>query len=246
MKITSVTESTWKSILDKLITPIPIKQIKDLPTYCLGAKEIVIVDKNSIEPILDGLNLEKVLGFDTETRTSFRKGESYPISLIQIATNKTCYLFHSKIIGSFDCLKKVLESETIIKIGIGLSDDINKLKLRHSINLSCTVDVNKWFKKLGKKHQLGAKQFIAKILQLDLQKSKKVSMSNWSLLPLKKRQIKYAAEDAAAPLDAFMHLISIFSIFREYIPNWLLCELISLRFISIEQKDSNKCIEQTA
>ncbi|NOR45609.1 MAG: hypothetical protein GQ534_08505 [Candidatus Delongbacteria bacterium] len=233
-----ISNKDWKSILKKLITQIPKNQIKDLPPYCLGTKEVVIVDKNSLKPILEGLNLEKILGFDTETRPAFIKGESYPISLVQIATNKTCYLFHSKNIGSFDCLKKVLESKTIIKIGMGLSDDVKKLKLKHSINLACTVDVDKWFKKLGKKHQLGAKQFVANVLQLNLQKSSNASTSNWSKLPMRKGQIKYAAEDAAAPLDAFMHLIGTFSLYREYLPNWLLSELIKLRLILIEQKDS--------
>ena len=238
VKRTDICKKDWKSILKKLITQIPKNQIKDLPPYCLGTKDVVIVDKTSFKPILEGLNSEKILGFDTETRPSFTKGESYPISLVQISTNKTCYLFHSKIIGTFDCLKKVLESKTIIKIGMGLSDDVKKLKLKHLINLSCTIDVDKWFKKLGKKHQLGAKQFVANVLQLNLQKSSNASTSNWSILPMRKGQIKYAAEDAAAPLDAFMHLISTFSLYREYIPNWLLRELIKLRLISIEQKDS--------
>ncbi|MDA3838824.1 MAG: 3'-5' exonuclease domain-containing protein 2 [Candidatus Delongbacteria bacterium] len=235
---TGMSKKDWKSVLEKLITPIPKNEIKDLPPYCLGTKEVVIVDKNSLKSILEGLNSEKILGFDTETRPAFTRGESYPISLVQISTIKTCYLFHSKNIGSFDCLKKVLESKTIIKVGMGLSDDFNRLKMKHSINLGCTVDVDKWFKKLGKKHQLGAKQFIANVLQLNLQKSSNASTSNWSQLPMRKGQIKYAAEDAAAPLDAFMHLISTFSLYRKYIPNWLLSELIKLRLISTDPKNS--------
>ena len=56
VKRTDICKKDWKSILKKLITQIPKNQIKDLPRYYLGTKEVVIVDKTSLKPILEGLN----------------------------------------------------------------------------------------------------------------------------------------------------------------------------------------------
>ncbi|MFR9653640.1 MAG: 3'-5' exonuclease domain-containing protein 2, partial [Rikenellaceae bacterium] len=57
------------------------------------AGDIVVVDSDEqIEAACSDLSAHSVLGFDTETRPSFKAGVSYKVSLLQLSTPSRCYL----------------------------------------------------------------------------------------------------------------------------------------------------------
>lgn len=170
---------------------------------------IEVVEPSECKAVLAQLQTEQVLGFDTETRASFERGVQHPLSLIQIATVDTCYLFQHAILGEqFTQLKTVLEDETILKVGVGLRGDARTLKRQWGINVASTLDLNWALAQLGAEKEMGTRQLVAALLGVRIDKPKKVTLSNWQHVPLSSAQIHYAAADALAALKCFNALIT--------------------------------------
>lgn len=189
-------------------------RIDDIELAALAAFEfqhvrIEVVEPSEFDAVVALLQAEQVLGFDTETRASFERGVQHPLSLIQIATVDTCYLFQHAILGEqFTQLKALLEDETILKVGVGLRSDAQALKRQWSINVASTLDLNWALAQLGAEKEMGTRQLVAALLGVRIDKPKKVTLSNWQHVPLSSAQIHYAAADALAALKCFNALIT--------------------------------------
>ena len=188
-------------------------RIDDIELAALAAFEfqhvrIEVVEPSEFDAVVALLQAEQVLGFDTETRASFERGVQHPLSLIQIATANTCYLFQHAILGEqFTQLKALLEDETILKVGVGLRSDAHALRRQWGINVASTLDLNWALAQLGAEKEMGTRQLVAALLGARIDKPKKVTLSNWQLVPLSSAQIHYAAADALAALKCFNALI---------------------------------------
>ncbi|MCU8086837.1 3'-5' exonuclease [Shewanella sp. SM21] len=189
-------------------------RIDDIELAALAAFEfqhvrIEVVEPSEFDAVVARLQVEQVLGFDTETRASFERGVQHPLSLIQIATVDTCYLFQHAILGEqFTQLKALLEDETILKVGVGLRSDAHALRRQWGINVASTLDLNWALAQLGAEKEMGTRQLVAALLGVRIDKPKKVTLSNWQLVPLSSAQIHYAAADALAALKCFNALIT--------------------------------------
>lgn len=189
-------------------------RIDDIELAALAAFEfkhvrIEVVEPSEFDAVVALLQAEQVLGFDTETRASFERGVQHPLSLIQIATANTCYLFQHAILGEqFTQLKALLEDETILKVGVGLRSDAHALRRQWGINVASTLDLNWALAQLGAEKEMGTRQLVAALLGVRIDKPKKVTLSNWQLVPLSSAQIHYAAADALAALKCFNALIT--------------------------------------
>ncbi|RBP81300.1 3'-5' exonuclease [Shewanella putrefaciens] len=189
-------------------------RIDDIELAVLAAFEfqhvrIEVVEPSEFDAVVARLQVEQVLGFDTETRASFERGVQHPLSLIQIATANTCYLFQHAILGEqFIQLKALLEDETILKVGVGLRSDAQALKRQWGINVASTLDLNWALAQLGAEKEMGTRQLVAALLGVRIDKPKKVTLSNWQHVPLSCAQIHYAAADALAALKCFNALIT--------------------------------------
>lgn len=189
-------------------------RIDDIELAALAAFEfqhvrIEVVEPSEFDAVVALLQAEQVLGFDTETRASFERGVQHPLSLIQIATVDTCYLFQHAILGEqFTQLKALLEDETILKVGVGLRSDAHALRRQWGINVASTLDLNWALAQLGAEKEMGTRQLVAALLGARIDKPKKVTLSNWQLVPLSSAQIHYAAADALAALKCFNALIT--------------------------------------
>ena len=189
-------------------------RIDDIELAALAAFEfqhvrIEVVEPSEFDAVVARLQAEQVLGFDTETRASFERGVQHPLSLIQIATANTCYLFQHAILGEqFIQLKALLEDETILKVGVGLRSDAHALRRQWGINVASTLDLNWALAQLGAEKEMGTRQLVAALLGVRIDKPKKVTLSNWQLVPLSSAQIHYAAADALAALKCFNALIT--------------------------------------
>lgn len=108
-------------------TPNKIKISKEiiatLPIETFPGKIVVIDNERDADNAVLQLNNERIIGFDTETRPTFKKGKSNHVALIQLSTHDTCYLFRINRIGFTPAIKNLLENESLLKVGISLKDD---------------------------------------------------------------------------------------------------------------------------
>ena len=149
------------------------------------------------------------IGFDTESKPTFHKGEtSTGPHLIQFATDDKAYLFQIGERAAPEVqalLKDILESSSPLKVGFGLSDDVKRLHAKLDIAAAQVLDLSVALRAPGQKNDLGAKTAVAKFFGQKLQKSKKISTTNWASPRLNENQILYAADDAQVALRVFRH-----------------------------------------
>src|SRR6476619_133109 len=103
------------------------EEINKLPAMEFDGEIIEVVTPDGAKRAVEILMKEKVLGFDTETRPSFTKGESYTPSLLQLSTATHAFLFRLKFYEFPEELKILLETAEVIKTGIGIKDDLHGL-----------------------------------------------------------------------------------------------------------------------
>ena len=147
---------------------------------------------------------QDVIGFDTESKPTFSKGElSGGPHLIQLATASRVYLFPVGPLPNLDGMKSILESGRILKVGFGLDGDLAQLRSRLGIEARNMLDLSRALRNEAGKHSLGAKTAVAKYFGRRLQKSKRTTTSNWANPQLTGRQILYAANDAQVALRVY-------------------------------------------
>ena len=156
----------------------------------------------------DALLASDVIGFDTESKPTFLKGEaSTGPHLIQFATDTAAYLFQVGASPAPDllaALDAILSAPGTLKVGFGLSDDLKRLRGKLGINTAHVLDLSVALR-AGQRNTLGAKTAVAKFFGQHLQKSKKISTTNWATSRLSEKQILYAADDAQVALRIYRH-----------------------------------------
>lgn len=165
---------------------------------------IAVVDNLSkAEAALDKLFAAKYIGFDTESRPAFFKGQKFPVSIIQLATNKEAFIFQLKYVHFSGRLVELLSDENIIKVGVGVQDDIRRLNELCKFKQGGFYDLSSAAKKKGLV-QSGARALTARYLGRKLVKSSQ--KTNWALSKLSPRQLEYAATDAWICLQLLEHV----------------------------------------
>ncbi len=157
-----------------------------------GPVSVVRGDKK-IEQACRTLARESVLGFDTETRPSFKKGESYKPSLIQLAGARKVYLFSLNNSGIPSPLKALLANGAVIKAGVALEYDLKQLRSLDDFEPSGFAALEPMARALRIRNQ-GLRGLAAALLGFRI--SKRAQCSNWSRPELTEAQILYAATDA--------------------------------------------------
>jgi ribonuclease D len=149
-----------------------------------------------------------VLGFDSVSKPTFQKGEaSTGPHLVQLATDDVAYLFQIGVVAGaveLGVLKAVLESPAILKVGFGLLDDIKRLRSKMGIETTNVLDLSTAMRR-NEKNPLGAKTAVARHFGQALQKSKRITTTNWAMPRLSEKQILYAADDAHVALRLYRH-----------------------------------------
>ena len=168
-------------------------ELNSLPIrYYNGAIRIIQTAEHA-ENACAILMKEKVLGFDTETRPAFNKGQSYLPSLLQLAGTKVVYLFQLSQCGLTDKIIILLSNVNIIKSGVAINQDLTELQQILNFEPAGFVDLGDIAKSKGLPHH-GLRGLAAYLLKFRISKSARTS--NWSANQLTKKQIKYAATDA--------------------------------------------------
>lgn len=160
---------------------------------------------------LSALSAADAIGFDTESKPTFAKGElSTGPHLVQLATDDMAYLFQvTSAQGNATALallvlKPVLESERILKVGFGLGDDLRRLRAKLGIEACNVLDLSTALRR-GERNTLGAKSAVARFFGQRLQKSRRITTTNWALPRLSEKQVLYAADDAHVALRIYRH-----------------------------------------
>lgn len=167
--------------------------LQQLPLIRFDGDIEVIEDIDDLEDVIHLLGQESILGFDTETKPTFNKGEYNHTALMQFATLEKAYLLRIHKIGIPNRIKKILENENILKIGISLRDDIKDLRKIRPFEPRGFIDLNGIAKELGIT-QIGIKSLTG--IFLEKRVSKNQQTSNWENVELTYAQQRYAATDA--------------------------------------------------
>jgi ribonuclease D len=146
-----------------------------------------------LEAAMEQLAGQTLLGFDTETRPAYQKGESYPPSLLQLAGDHEVFIFQLKALGLAKSLRQLLADPAIIKAGVGLAYDIRELQKLAPFQAAGFVDLGDVAKKAAIKNH-GLRGLAAVLLGFRI--SKGAQTSNWARDILTPQQIHYAATDA--------------------------------------------------
>lgn len=167
--------------------------IKNYSIEKFPGKTFVIDNEESVQEAYLYLKKQKIIGFDTESKPTFKKGVPSKVSLIQFSTKNKAFLFRINKIGFKDEIIDLISSENIKKIGIAINDDIKDLQRIKTFESNNIIDLNQLALKLGFE-SIGAVKLSILILGFSISKSAR--LSNWEKTKLTNSQIDYAATDA--------------------------------------------------
>ncbi len=180
------------------------QQLSALPPAQFKGTIVVVDTPIAVDHAVEQLRKAALIGFDTETRPSFKKGQSFKVSLLQLSGPDTCYLFRLNKIGMPSSLKELLEDPEKMKIGLSIHDDFRNLHKDYDFEPQGFIElqtfVTQWQiidKSLSKLYGILFGQRLSKAQRL----------SNWEVDKLAESQLHYAALDAYACTKIYSYLI---------------------------------------
>jgi len=179
------------------------EEIERLPGFHFEGKIVTINTESQAERIAQFLLTQKVLGFDTETKPSFRKGSNNTVALLQLSTASEAFLFQLGSTGLPLPLKKVMSNPHTLKIGVGITDDIKALRRLSDFAPAGFIDLQNYAVNFGIEDK-SLKKLSAIVLGIKVSKSQQ--LSNWESPMLTEAQQRYAATDAYVCLQIFNKL----------------------------------------
>lgn len=187
------------------ITP---EEINNLPLKTFQGKITVISEAEKLPKILKEIEKQKVVGFDTETRPSFKKGQIYQVSLLQLAIPGKVFLIRMNHTGVTEEITSLFENAKVVKAGVGIRDDLKALRKHREFEPANCFDLSTIAKQSGLQVE-SVKKLAALVLGFRI--SKGAQTSNWEAATFTQKQIEYAATDAWVCLELYMKLSHIFS-----------------------------------
>ena len=192
----NITEKIWKTSITKI-------ELAELPAETYSGKITIVESEEAAENAAEVLSKTGLIGFDTETKPSFRRGERHSVSLLQLSTLSETFLIRLNHIGLPKCISDILEDERIIKIGVSIHDDFLNLRKKFSLVPKGFIDLQSYVKQFKI-----ADNSLSRIygILFDKRISKGQRLSNWEAPALTIHQQEYAALDALACLHIYNHL----------------------------------------
>jgi len=185
----------------EILRRISHEDMMDLPVLRYEGAVRLVATPEELAAAMADIRSESVVGFDTETRPAFRKGESYLPCLAQVATARAVYLFQLQQQDFAAPMAEMLASERIVKAGVSVADDLRNLKKLFPFDENAVVDVGSVAKRHGLK-QTGVRNLAGIFLGFRIPKGTKTS--NWAAPRLSQQQITYAATDAWACRELYL------------------------------------------
>ena len=186
--------------MNKTITK---EEIAELPISAFEGKINVPLTDGEIQRAVDYLRQFPVLGFDTETRPNFRKGQHNKVALLQLSAGNEAFLFRLNKIRLPEVVKQLLADASILKAGAAIHDDVKALVGLSRFEPAGFIDVQTMAKQAGIEH-FGLKPLAAILMGIRISKAQQTS--NWEIPYLTAAQKLYAATDAWVSLEIYNRL----------------------------------------
>lgn len=182
------------------------KRIGALPLVTFPGRIVVVLTEHEAEKAVRYLLSQPIIGVDTETRPSFKKGQMRQVALLQVSSRDVCFLFRLNQLGLSPSVKQLLEDATVPKIGLSLRDDLHSLNALGDFEPGRFIDLQDHVREIGIEdmslQKLYANFFGQKI-------SKRQQLSNWEADVLNDKQKAYAATDAWACIMIYEELMRL-------------------------------------
>lgn len=179
------------------------EEIIKLPLGFFEGEIIVVDNQKELKTAVKFLKNQKELGFDTETKPAFKKGQKNNVALLQLSSNNKAFLFRLKLLNDCKNLFKILANQNIIKIGADIAQDMKSLQKFSPFKPQAFVDIQKYTGNFGIIDN-GLKKLAAIVLKIRISKSQQ--LTNWDAETLTEKQMLYAATDAWACLKIYQTL----------------------------------------
>jgi ribonuclease D len=179
------------------------EEINSLPLKSFSGKTTVITEAKKLITIFKEIQQHQIVGFDTETRPSFVRGQIYQVSLLQLAIPEKVFLVRLNHTGFVDELIEFFENEKVIKAGVGIRDDIKILNKIREFKAAGFTEISTLARQVGFEVE-SVKKLTALLLGFRI--SKGAQTSNWEAPILTEKQITYAATDAWVCLEIYKKL----------------------------------------
>ncbi|MEZ5106702.1 MAG: 3'-5' exonuclease [Draconibacterium sp.] len=176
------------------------EELIDLPLKWFEGKIIVVDSYQKVSEAIRILSKENIIGFDTETKPSFKKGVINTVALLQLSTREHAFLFRLNKIGLPEEICEILANPAIAKPGVAIHDDIKGLKQLREFEPAGFVELQDHAKEMGITN-FSLKKLTA--ITCGFRISKGQQLSNWESDVLSDAQKVYAATDAWAALEIY-------------------------------------------
>lgn len=177
--------------------------IPTLPRVVFPGRIVVVLTEAEASRAVDYLLSQPILGLDTETRPSFRRGTSHHVALLQVASRDVCFLFRLKHTGMSEAIIRFLEDTTVPKIGLSLHDDITMLHRVADFRPGSFIDLQNIVGRVGIE-DLSLQKIYANLFGEMISKAQR--LSNWDADVLTDAQKMYASIDAWACINIYEEL----------------------------------------
>jgi ribonuclease D len=191
-------------ILPKYPKKISKVTLQQLPVRFYEGDIRFVNDIESAKEAGETILRENLLGFDTESKPSFSRGEKHNPSIVQMATASRVYIFQLDKTDRLKFLKPIFEDERILKVGIAIRDDVLKLRDIENFQLAGFKDISDLTKMLGIE-QTGLRNLAGILLKCRISKASQVT--GWSQENLSARQLTYAATDAWISRELYLKIL---------------------------------------
>ena len=185
------------------VRDMPKEAINALPVKAYQGPVHLVDGPRLLGEAVKRLRRDRVLGFDTETRPAFQRGQFYLPAILQMASRDSAWLFHLRRLEYPNALWDVLADETILKVGVSIAYDVKQLQLLSPFEPAGFVDLTDLSAPLGFK-SAGLRNLSANLLGFRISKGPKTS--NWEREPLTEAQVTYAATDAWVGWELYLKL----------------------------------------
>lgn len=183
---------------------ISVEELVELPLKSFDGDIVLVETMQMVRVAVKYLTQFGVLGFDTETKPSFQKGQIHKVALLQLATDERAFLFRTQKIGIPEELRQIFSHQGIKKAGVAIRDDIKGLQKLAPFRPAGFVELQNHAQDAGIQN-IGLKKLCAIVCGFRISKSQQ--LSNWEAEELTDQQMIYAATDAYASLKIYQRLI---------------------------------------
>lgn len=178
-------------------------KIARLPQVLFRGKIVLVDNVSDAKKAVNYLTRQPILGIDTETRPSFKKGVTYKVALLQVSTHNICFLFRLCKMGLPSVLTGLLSDKKGLKVGLSLKDDFHALHGRGDYKMGRYIDLQDYVRQFGIM-DMSLQKLYANVLGRRISKSQQ--LTNWEADELTEKQKYYAATDAWACLRLYEKL----------------------------------------